>query len=368
MQTKLTLKEKVLSEATLNWGNNYKDNWDTFLFGEEYGIKRSLKGKIDKMAKVYLPGKIYQSLVFDFRFKNHIAGLTQMYEKLEANYSKELLVKILTFRVLGHKKYKLPLSDKKYWDDLKLAESLIIDKESVIDPKFQDFLLYIHDLKRIGIDLKLYLTSLGVLIDFIIKQYVYGQEGVEIKVVENDVVIDAGACWGDTALFFAHETGPGGKVYSFEFIPSNLEILKKNLDLNPHLKPRIEIIPHPLWSESEINLYYNNFGPASRVSMQKFEGSEGSAKTFTIDKLVQTKKLEKVDFIKMDIEGAEPYCLEGARETIIRFKPKLAIAVYHNLSDFYTIVNYIDNLNLGYKFYLQHATIHEGETVVFAQV
>ena len=40
-------------------------------------------------------------------------------------------------------------------------------------------------------------------------------------------------------------------------------------------------------------------------------------------------KLERVDFIKMDIEGAEPNALRGGRETIAKFHPRLAMSVYH---------------------------------------
>ena len=73
-----------------------------------------------------------------------------------------------------------------------------------------------------------------------------------------------------------------------------------------------------------------------------------------------------VDFIKMDIEGAESEALEGAKQTIRAFHPKLAISVYHKLDDFWTIPKYIDQLGMGYRFYLRHFTIHREETVLFA--
>ena len=50
---------------------------------------------------------------------------------------------------------------------------------------------------------------------------------------------------------------------------------------------------------------------------------------YTLDEIVDTLGLDRVDFIKMDIEGAEPEALKGAERTIVRFKPKLAISVYH---------------------------------------
>jgi hypothetical protein len=69
----------------------------------------------------------------------------------------------------------------------------------------------------------------------------------------------------------------------------------------------------------------------------------------------------------MDIEGAELFALEGARNTIRRFKPKLAIAIYHSIDDFVTIPKWIMDLDVDYNFYLGHYTIHEEETVFFAK-
>jgi ABC-type thiamine transport system substrate-binding protein len=85
-----------------------------------------------------------------------------------------------------------------------------------------------------------------------------------------------------------------------------------------------------------------------------------------IDEIVETKKLDRVDFIKMDIEGAEPEALKGAEAVIKQFSPKLAITVYHSFSHFWELPRLIHRFNSDYKFYLRHFTIHAGETVLFA--
>jgi hypothetical protein len=51
-----------------------------------------------------------------------------------------------------------------------------------------------------------------------------------------------------------------------------------------------------------------------------------------------------------------------------RFKPKLAIALYHKPEDFWTIPDFLQSLDLGYRFYLGHYTIFEYETVLYAIV
>ena len=68
----------------------------------------------------------------------------------------------------------------------------------------------------------------------------------------------------------------------------------------------------------------------------------------------------------MDIEGAELPALKGAEMSIRRFKPKLAISVYHKQEDIWKIQHWIEGLDLGYRFYLRHFTIHAEETVLFA--
>lgn len=86
-----------------------------------------------------------------------------------------------------------------------------------------------------------------------------------------------------------------------------------------------------------------------------------------ISDVFRKPSLPQVDFIKMDIEGAEQQALRGAEESIRRFKPDMAITVYHSLEDFWQIPQYLDSLNLGYVFYLRHFTIHAEETVLFAR-
>ena len=82
-------------------------------------------------------------------------------------------------------------------------------------------------------------------------------------------------------------------------------------------------------------------------------------------KIIVLKKLISSKWILKD---AEPVALEGAIKTLKKFKPKLAIAIYHSMDDFVNIPNWITGLNLGYKLYLGHYTIHSDETIIFARV
>ncbi len=68
----------------------------------------------------------------------------------------------------------------------------------------------------------------------------------------------------------------------------------------------------------------------------------------------------------MDIEGSELKALEGATETIRKYKPKLAICVYHKPEDIIEIPKKILELNPNYKLWLRHYSYVDTETVLYA--
>lgn len=303
------------------------------------------------------------------KFENiekYFTELEFVYDKLETEESKDLFIKLLLFRKLGHSKVQLPLCNDEYINGIEQIRKLANCTES-IDPNFLAWKLCKFDLTSIGYDITLFFEPASVYIEFVLNPYRYNKNGVTVKCEENDIVIDAGGCWGDTALNFASELGENGKVYSFEFIPGNVNIMRKNFSLNKELEKRIEIVEHPVWNESDVKMYCNDFGPASTIQADYSEVHNIEITTISIDDFVSRNNIKKIDFIKMDIEGAETFALKGAIETIKKFKPKLAISVYHSLTDFFEIPELIDGLNLGYKFYLGHFTHMAGETVLYAK-
>jgi hypothetical protein len=137
--------------------------------------------------------------------------------------------------------------------------------------------------------------------------------------------------------------------------------------LNPNLASRIRLYEHPVWSESGEELYISGNGPATTVRPVTDDPHAQKVQTFKIDDLINRGDLPRIDFIKMDIEGAELEALRGTESVLRQFRPKLAITVYHDFKDFWTIPQYLDSLGLGYQFYLRHFTIHSEETVMFAK-
>ena len=230
-----------------------------------------------------------------------------------------------------------------------------------------NYKLKLFNLKSIGFPIKLYNVNEGIVFSFLLEQYRFNHNNI-IDVDKGDIVIDAGSCWGDTALYFATKTGKSGKVISFEFLERNLKVFNENLNLNPNLKDIIEIIKHPIWRDSNREIMYYENGVSGVVFFNGKKNSSQKLSTISIDDFVKEKNLAKIDFIKMDIEGAEIATLLGAKETLTKYQPKLAISIYHDIEHYYKIPYYINSLNLNYSFYLDHFSINRAETILFGIV
>lgn len=357
---------ELLREVINNLGNDYHDNRDVHRFG---AAKETLAHRLAKNVMSSRGQNLIRanSIVNSYSsVEAYLERLDWLYKLFDDEKSKQTLVKLIAYRILGENKVKLPLSTPEYWQSIsQLSE--IEDEKDFLQVGFENWKLKKADLSKINYPIQMYYLPAGAYCTFVLKQYEYPvSSDFVIKAEPGDYVIDAGGCWGDTALYFANAVGAEGKVFSFEFIPSNVKVFRQNLALNPNLASRIQIVEKAVWNESDIALYYDDNGPGSKVGFTPQNAQKDSVSTLCIDDLVGGSNLEKLDFIKMDIEGAEPHALQGARKTLERFKPKLAIAIYHSLDDFVEIPRFLDSLGLGYKFYLGHYTIHLEETILYA--
>lgn len=370
MTFKELLKKQLLEES----GNFYTDNYDYNTHPEKLKTKKKIINFFKRIvfSKAIMPLFLelggYNFLLKQLGFYNYMEKLDSMYKRLASDESKELLLKLMAFRMLGYLKVKLPLNTPEYWQGIDKMKS-IAQQDNFIEVPYKPYKLFYHDLNEIGFPVKIYLHSIALFTTFTVNHYRKTVNSSKvIQAQEGDVVLDLGGCYGDTGIYFADKVGEKGKVYTFEFIPSNKEILRKNLQLNLNLKDRIVLVENPLWDKSGIEVFYKDRGASSQVSFENSASLDGKVETVNIDDFVSKNNLPSVDFIKTDIEGAEPYAINGAIETIKKFKPKLAISIYHNMDDFTGIINQIDDLNLGYKFYINHATIYSSETVLFCEV
>ncbi len=290
-------------------------------------------------------------------------AFAQFYDLLGDAESKALLVELLKFRVLGNLRVKLPSNNEVYWKAYTSIDRKYLEKRKTHEtPRWT---LNQYRLGQNGDSVRLHGGSLTVLNSFVLEQYAYQKGRTRIQVAPGDVVIYGGGGWGDTALYFADKVGPEGRVLSFEFVEDNLDVFRKNLGLNPRIAGRIESVPQALWDCSGESLEFDSRGPSTALRTRG--GGEQHVSTVSIDDYVDQKGLQSVDWIKMDIEGSELRALRGAEDTLRRFRPTLAISLYHKLEDPVTIPRFLNDLDLGYEFFIDHFTIHLWETVLFAR-
>lgn len=210
----------------------------------------------------------------------------------------------------------------------------------------------INDLSSIGYgDLRFASSSPWVLTnDFFLRQYHHPR----VHPRRGDVIIDAGAFHGDSALLFAHDTGFECDVHSFELASINIDVLEHNIRLNPRAEKRIHVNRLALTTESGKELLFDEtLSDPSMFSLRPVDTLRSDltrVETISLDDYVRDRRLSKVDFIKMDIEGGERDALLGARNTIATLKPRLAIALYHRFDDLFVLPEIILQANPRYRF------------------
>ncbi len=143
-----------------------------------------------------------------------------------------------------------------------------------------------------------------------------------------DIVLDCGA---NVGVFTRKALDHGAsKIVAIEPAPENLECLRRNFKAEI-ASGQVVVYPKGVWDKDDV--LEMNVDPKNSAGDSFVIQREGSHKISlpltTIDKLVAELQLPRVDYIKMDIEGAEPNALTGGQGTIAKWKPRLSISAYH---------------------------------------
>lgn len=150
------------------------------------------------------------------------------------------------------------------------------------------------------------------------------------KLKTGEIVIDCGADVGDFTIYASRAVGPSGKVIAFEPDPLIYERLKFNVELNK--LNNVILVKKGVWNENTTLRFMS--GKDKPRSFLFDEADEGVIEipVVSIDNELRELKIDKVDFIKMDVEGAELEAIKGAAHTLANNKVHLAIASYHMLN------------------------------------
>ncbi|MCC2672394.1 MAG: hypothetical protein K0Q72_4866, partial [Armatimonadetes bacterium] len=168
------------------------------------------------------------------------------------------------------------------------------------------------------------------------------------RIEPNDVVIDAGACEG---FFTRFALLRGARVIVVEPWSKMAEALTRTY-AKEIAEGRVQVV-RALISD-RVGMSALTFDPnwpygANQVNTNaECSHSEAVAET-TIDKIIEECGWGTCDFIKMDIEGAEPKAMIGAEKTLRKYRPDIAIAVYHTKADYALVTGALKKFDLGYK-------------------
>ncbi len=164
------------------------------------------------------------------------------------------------------------------------------------------------------------------IIDEIFAYKIYSPAGFEIK--EGDIVFDVGAQIGVFSVYAASQKAK--RVYSFEPMPENFSLLEKNICINN--LHNIEAVPAALAKDEG----QKNFFLSENTGGHSLCGSEKQKKitvaSCNLDAFITEKKVEKIDYFKIDCEGGEYEIFFSASDEVFAKIRKIAME-YHNLDE-----------------------------------
>lgn len=163
-----------------------------------------------------------------------------------------------------------------------------------------------------------------------------------LKLSNNEKYLDLGAYRGDTIAEFL-KYAENSSYLSITAVEPDKKNFSKLCDYSKNLK-NVTLVNKGIWNKSCILTFSGNGGRNSALSPYGRE-----TEVISINELV-----DDITYIKMDIEGAEEQAIDGAKIILQKCKPKLNIAAYHKLEDFYRLILQIHSIVPEYKFYLRH--------------
>lgn len=165
-----------------------------------------------------------------------------------------------------------------------------------------------------------------------------------LKINDDEIFMDLGAYDGDTVHEFLQASGGKyEKIYAVEADEKNYRKLKNNTaDID-----KIELFNIAAWDGEEKLFFEKKKGRNSKLS---YSGSV-EVQANSVDNILDGRK---ITVLKMDIEGSEERALDGAKETVRQFSPKLYVCAYHRNSDMFRLPLKINELDSEYKIFFCH--------------
>ena len=144
------------------------------------------------------------------------------------------------------------------------------------------------------------------------------------SITKGMTVIDVGAFDGTFTIYAAKKVGDTGEVIAYEPDDFAYKMLLRNIELNR--LTNVAVIKRGIYNQVGNKLFINSFWD-SRISCDDTRALK-YIEVSTLDQELQRLILPRVDFVKMDIEGAEIEAIQTMKQ-LLKLKPYFAIASYH---------------------------------------
>ncbi|MBL7767225.1 MAG: FkbM family methyltransferase [Chitinophagaceae bacterium] len=187
-----------------------------------------------------------------------------------------------------------------------------------------------HVLSHFDEDIKIQLH----LSDFI-QQHIYFlgyydrglQQWIGQTLKTGDVYVDVGANVGCYTLLAAKRVGATGKVYAFEPVSHTADRLEQNIGLNHFTN--IQVVRKALYQENtELTFFLSSDDNVGMSSIHRHDAESGQTEVIQAikaDDFFNQEALSRIDLIKIDIEGAEWFALQGMKETLLKYHPLVVL-------------------------------------------
>lgn len=183
-----------------------------------------------------------------------------------------------------------------------------------------------------------------------------------VSAINKDIIIDGGAFVGDTIQALnKNDKLEDLQIHSFEPDEKNFLLLKNEAEKSKHECFSIKLGLY----DKNTTLRFLSTSQTVGYGCKIENDGDIVINTTSIDNYCIENNISP-SFIKLDVEGVEKEVLIGAKDTIQKYKPKLAISLYHKYKDLWELPYLINEIYGEYKFYLGHHRNNWFETILYA--
>lgn len=157
--------------------------------------------------------------------------------------------------------------------------------------------------------------------------------------IEDAVVFDIGANFGYLSLVWSQTIAKSGQVHAFEANKWVSDCLTASIEAN-NLQSNVIVVNNAVGDTCKSVQLYLNSSSSNVLDINDIEDSV-TVNMITIDSYVEKEQLSRCDLIKIDVDGIEPAILEGAKDTILKFKPIVIVETNNHME----MIVWFENLN-----------------------